>query len=456
MAHFDVAVIGGGPAGYAAALAAADRGASVALVEAEAVGGACVHYACIPTNILLSAAAVHIDARELALHGVFSAGEEFHFGRAAARKDALIGKLAGGISASLRMRKVTLIRGKAAFSSRQSLSVLAESGPQQVEAGAVVIATGTRWHPPAIPGVPPERVITADAAQSLAIAPASALILGGGPADTAFALEYAFLLAAAGAEVALATPEARMLPGLDADIAQIALNLLSAAGIRIFDGAQVRGEGDRCMVTHSRGSDRVPAEVIVAADTRRPYFDTLNLEAAGVEADADGIRVDRACRTTNPAVLAAGDVTGQVMLSSSAAHMGEVAGTNATGGNALTRLGRIPHMLHTVPEIGWIGLTEAAAKAAGHDVVAGVFDLSFNARAVSLGAREGVVKVVAERGLGEILGVHVVGPGVSEIINIAATLMSVEATVHDLAATTYWHPSLAEGLVEAARRACGA
>ncbi|MFN8618338.1 MAG: NAD(P)/FAD-dependent oxidoreductase [Dehalococcoidia bacterium] len=453
MAGFGVVVIGGGPAGYSAALAAADRGASVALVEAEAVGGACVHHTCIPTEILLSAATGHLEAQDLALHGVISAGEAFNFGRAVARKDALVGRLAQGISASLRMRKVSLISGRAAFTGSHQLEVLAASGRQEIEAEAVIIATGTRWEPPVIPGIPPERVLTADGVQSLASTPGSALILGSGPADTAFALEYAFLLAAAGSDVALATPQSRLLPALDTDIAEIAVGMLRSAGIRLFDGAQVRGEGSSCVVTHSRGTDSVPADIVVAADPRKPYFETLNLGVAGVEADAAGIRVDASCRTTNPDVFAAGDVTGQVMLSSAAAHMGEVAGANASGGAARTRLSRVPHILHTAPEIGWIGLTEAAAKERGYQCAAGVFDLSYNARAVTLGAREGVVKVVAERELGEVLGVHVVGPGAAEIINIAATVMATEATIDDLAAMTYWHPSLAEGLVEAARRA---
>jgi dihydrolipoamide dehydrogenase len=456
MVDFEVLVIGGGPAGYAAALKAADLGASVALVEAERVGGACVHYACIPTNIMLAAAASHLDARELAVHGVFATGDAFNFSRAVARKDALVARIADGIAASLRMRKVTVIPGRAAFTGPNSLAVSGETGTRELTANAVVIATGTRWDPPVIPGVAPERVLTADAIQSLSVAPASALILGGGPADTAFALEYAFLLAAAGSEVAIATPDVRLLPALDGDVAQIALGMLSAAGIRLFDGAKARGDGERVVVGHAGGTESLPAEIIVAADVRRPYFETLNLAAAGVDADPGGIRVDAACRTSNPAVFAAGDVTGRVMLSNSAAHMGEVAGTNATGGHARARLNRVPHVLHTVPEIGWIGLTESAAKEMGHDVIAGVFDLSYNARAVALGAREGVVKVVAERELGEVLGVHAVGPGVAEIINIAATVMQAEATIHDLAAMTYWHPSLAEGLVEAARRACQA
>ncbi|MBI5947161.1 MAG: NAD(P)/FAD-dependent oxidoreductase [Chloroflexi bacterium] len=453
MPGYDVVVIGGGPAGYAAALKAAELGAGVALIEAERPGGACVHHSCIPTNIFLSSAHSFVEAQEQRVMGVFEAGEAFNFARAAARKDALVAKMAQGVSAALRMRKVKVIAGRAAFSGPSSVTVTGDGGAEEMTAQAFVVATGTRWEPPAIEGVPPDRVLTADAVQSLAVAPASALILGGGPADTAFALEYAFLLSVAGSEVAIATPGSRLLPGLDEAVSQVALGMLSAAGIRLFDSAQVRGEGDRAIVTHATGTDSVPAEIIVAADVRRPYFETLNLAAARVEATATGITVDRGCRTSNPAVFAAGDVTGQVMLSSSANHMGEVAGANAAGGTARTRLDRIPHLLHTLPEIGWIGLTEAQAKTAGKNVAAGVFDLSYNARAIALGAREGLVKVVADRDLGEILGVHVAGPGAAEIVNIAATLMQAEVTLADLAAMTYWHPSMAEGLVEAARRA---
>jgi dihydrolipoamide dehydrogenase len=456
MADFDVLVIGGGPSGYAAALKAADLGAEVALIEAEKLGGACVHYACIPTNVLLATAASHLDARELAVHGVLATDDRFNFSRAVARKDALVARIAEATSASLRMRKVKVIPGRAAFTGRSTLSVSGEGGTRELTGSAIIVATGTRWDPPTVEGVAPERIVTADVIQSLVEVPSSALILGGGPADTAFAMEYAFLLAAAGSDVAIATPDVRLLPSMDRDVAQIALGMLSAAGIRLFDGANVRGEGDRVVIRHAGGTEALPAEIVVAADVRRPYFETLNLAAAGVDADSGGVRVDAECRTSNPAVFAVGDVTGQVMLSSSATHMGEVAGTNATGGHARTRLSRVPQVLHTVPEMGWIGLTESAAKAMGHAVMAGIFDLSYNARAITLGAREGVVKVVAERELGEVLGVHVVGPNVSEIINIAATVMQAEATVHDLAAMTYWHPSLAEGLVEAARRACQA
>lgn len=456
MADYDVIVIGGGPAGYAAALRAAELGAKVALVEPEKPGGSCVHHACIPTNIMLGAAIAHVEAREFGVMGVFDVGEQFNFARAAARKDALVKKMSDGIAAALRMRKVTVIAGRAAFAGPGSIEVDREGGKSTLTADAFVIATGTRWHPPEIPGVAPERVLTADAVQALATAPASAVVLGGGPAETAFALEYAVLLAAAGSSVTVASARDQLLPGLDRALSAAAKSALADMGITVFEGATVSGrDAGTIDVKHGAGIQTVDAEIIVAADVRRPFFESLNLDAAGVRT-RDAIHVDRQARTNVPSIYAAGDVTGGTMLTNVATRMGEVAGENAGGGNATARLHGIPHLLHTVPEIAWCGLSEEAARAEGHDVVTGAFDLGYNARAITLGAREGIVKVVAERELGEVLGVHAVGPGASELMAVAATVIQAEVTVHDLAAMVYWHPSIAEGLVEAARRAIAA
>ncbi|HEX6030335.1 MAG TPA: FAD-dependent oxidoreductase [Tepidiformaceae bacterium] len=450
MESYDVAVIGGGPAGYSAALKAAERGAKVALIEAEKPGGACVHHACIPTNILLASTHTFIEARELDVMGVLETGERINFARAAARKDALVQQVAEGIIAALRMRKVIPVKGRASFRDPHTLEV---SGADDVWADAIVIATGTRWEPPAISGIPPERVLTADAVQSLPTPPASALILGDGPADTAFALEYATLLAAARSEVTVATTRERLLPGLDAALADVARATLTDLGVNVLEGATILGgEGDSMRVRNGGEDAIVPAEIIVAADPRKPFFEPLQLEAADVFADGC-IPVDRSCRTNVPHIFAAGDVTGGVMLTNAAMHMGEVAGANAAGGEAVTRLSRVPHLLHTFPELAWIGLTEEQATAEGYDVSTGVFDLSYNARAVALGARTGMVKVVADRELGEVLGVHLAGPAASEMLAVATAVMQAEIPLADLAAIVFWHPSVSEGLVEAAKRA---
>ena len=453
MADYDVIVIGGGPAGYAAALTAAGEGAHVALVEPERLGGACVNFSCIPTNILLDAVRTHIDARELATLGVFEAGDRFNLTRAAARKDALARMLADGIAAALRQRRVTHVQGRAAFRDPTSVDVSGADGVAALSGEAFVIATGTRWDPPVIPGVNPERVLTADAVQALAAAPASALVLGGGPAATAFALEYATLLAAAGTTVTLAAPGDQLLPALDPELSDVAARFLGDLGISVLCGWSV-AQGDGTTVTLRRGdaTSVVDAEVIVAADTRRPFIAGLRLDAAGVEA-TDRIPVGADCRTNIPHIFAAGDVTSGLMLSSAATHMGEVAGKNAVGLNASTRLHALPHLLHTVPEIGWVGMTEAWARTARPQIAIGMADLAYNPRAVALGARQGAVKVIAGAELGELLGVQVVGPGAGEIITVAAALMQAEVSVYDLAAMVCWHPSMTESLVEAARRA---
>jgi dihydrolipoamide dehydrogenase len=454
MADCDVAVIGGGPAGYAAALKAAELGASVTLIEAEKVGGACVHHACIPTDIMLDAALRFLDDRELAVMGAFSLGEQFNLARAAARKDALVRKVAEGIAAALRMRKVRVVSGRASFTSPSAVAIsLQDGGTDSLSAEAFVIATGSRWEPPQLPGVPGERILTADAVQELAAAPASALVLCDGPGQTAFGVEYAVLLAVAGSEVTIAARRPVLLPGLDAALAPAVEGMLSNLGIRVFAGVDIEG-GASAEVTLTSVDGRTPvaAEIVVAGDTRRPFFTSLDLGRAGVSA-TDCIPVDRSCRTNVPGVFAAGDVTGGAMLSSVATHMGEVAGTNAAGGQAAVRVRTVPHVLHAFPEIAWIGLTEEMARQKGGSVRAGVADLSFNARAISLGAREGVVKVVAEPELGEVLGVHAVGPGAAEVIALAATVMQAEVPLADLASMVYWHPTIGEGLVEAARRA---
>lgn len=454
MADFDILVIGGGPAGYAAALKASELGASVALVEAETPGGACVNHSCIPTNILMASVRSFLEAQELGVLGLFEAGNTFSLARAAARKDTLVRQVADGVRAALRMRKVRLIEGRAAFASPTAVSVQSgEGAPTTITAGAFVIATGTRWEPSAIPGVPAARVLTADAVQALSVAPPSALVLADSPADVPFGAEYAALLAVAGTKVTIVTTAGPLFRGLDPALAPAALTALTDLGIDVHEGVTVEGiAADRVRLTGPRGAVEVAAAIVVAADPRLPFFASLDLPAAGVRTTGC-IPVDRTCRTNVASIFAAGDVTAGPMLTAAATHMGEVAGANAAGGQAVTRLARLPRLVHTYPEVGWVGLTEAAAREAGHTVAIGAADVAYNARAVALGAKTGAVKVIADRDLGEVLGVHAVGPEAAEVIAVAAALMQAEVPLAEVAAMSLWHPSLVESLAEAARRA---
>lgn len=444
-----VVVIGGGPGGHAAALAAAAAGADVVVVEAEDVGGQCVHQTCIPTGLMLSAVVPHVDALELGVMGVFDLGDELRLGRAGARRDALVKKLASGMAVSLTAAGVRVVEGRARLASPTDVVVGAAGGDERLEADAVVVATGARWDPPRLPGVPDRLVVTGDAVVRLDRPPSTAVVVGGGSAATAFVVESAFLLLAAGTDVTFAAPGPRVVEALDGDVDVALVAALEAAGMKVHLVARVEGDGDGGV---SVGGSVVRPDLVVAPDDRHPNTGALGLDALGVAADP-WITVDHRCATSVPSLYAVGDVTGGAMLTAAAVAGGRVAGTNAAGGDATLRPVAHPHVLHTSPQVAWVGPTEVEARATGHDVVVGIVDLSWSARAVTLGGREGVAKLVAERELGQVLGVHVVGPEAAEVAAVAATAVQAELTVEDLAAAVHWHPSAAESLGDAARQA---
>lgn len=439
MTPLRVIVVGGGPAGYAAALEAARLGASVTLVEVERPGGQCVHHTCIPTAAMLSGTATFLDAQEAAFAGVFDLGEEIRWGRLVARKDRLAAQLASGIGVSLARAGVEVVPGRANLVTPACVEIAGGDGSTtRRDADAIVLATGARWVAPAIGGVSPERVVTADVIHTLDAPPRAAVVLGDGPAATAFGVEYAVLLAAAGCATRLACASDVIVPALDTDLDPFVREGLATLGIECVGSVGEAGvTGD---------------EVVVAADTRVPQLEGLGLDAAGV-ATSGHILVDRMQRTAAATIFAAGDVTGGAMTSAAAEHAGRVAGANAAGAARLAATGAAPHLLHTVPEIGWIGCTEAAARSACVDARIGVVDVAWSARAVTVGNREGACKLVADAATGEILGVHVVGAGAAEILAVAALAMQAEITVEQLAETTQWHPAFAESLSAAARAA---
>jgi dihydrolipoamide dehydrogenase len=454
----DLVVIGSGPGGHAAALRAAELGAQVALVEAESPGGNCVSFACFPNTVMLETVRSGLELQDLSLAGVLPAAEGLSFPRAVARRNQLAAGLIEGIRNHLRALQIDLIHGRARLTSPQVATVsLSDGGSTEISAASFIIATGARPEPPSLPGYSDE-VLTMDGALRLQEAPPSALALGGGPVGLGFVLEQAFVLASFGTSVTVAEPGAEVLPGADEELVGYLLQALEAADVRVLTNTSVReviSEEDsrEAVLATPEGDLRVPAGVLMVPDCRRPHFAGLGLGEIGVATSVDGIGVDDRCGTNVPGVFAVGDVTGGLMFSHAAIHQGRVAAENALGLDARVRLRAAPRTVHTQPELAYVGLSERAAREEGHDVHVGLCDLGGNLSAVARGRSEGGAKLVADGLHGEILGVHALGPGAGELMGQAALAMELEATVHDLAAVTHWHPSLSEALVEAARRA---
>lgn len=465
MPDFDLIVIGSGPAGYTAALRAAELGASVAVVENQNAGGNCVRFNCVPSNILLDTVRASLEAQDLGIHGVLASSGAPNLTRALARQAQLVAGLETGIRNLLSARRVRYVAGRAHLAPPSNESghrvavQLGEGGAEELSAEAVIVASGARGVPPEVPSLPPDGVLTSDELLALPEPPRSLLVLGGGPAGLVFALEYAFVFTAFGSRVTLAEAGPHVLPGEDADLAGYLAQSLETAGLRVLTGAQVKGfdeEGGerRALLSTSAGDAAVPAATVVAPDCRVPYVEGLGLEALGARVDEGGaLAVDDACATNVPSLYAAGDATGGVMLSHAAIGGGRVAAENALGQGSRLDLRALPRCVHTHPEYAAVGVSDQEAQAAGRDVRVGLADLSANARAAALGQQEGVVKLVSDAATGEILGVHILGPQASELIGQAVLAMRLEATVYDLAATVHWHPSLSEALSEAARRA---
>jgi pyruvate/2-oxoglutarate dehydrogenase complex dihydrolipoamide dehydrogenase (E3) component len=444
-ADFDVLVIGGGPAGLAAARSAAARGAKTGLIEQERLGGTCVNVSCIPTEIYLGAAHTALSAVELAAGSVLVPPAELKLPALVRRKDGLIRQLAGGLDSALRMAGVERIAGHASFTGPDEVQL---AGAGRLSADAFVLAAGAPWEVPEVTGVPAPRVVTADVVQSWTEPPKSAVVAGGGIGAARFALEYAYLLAVLGTEVTLAVEGTQLLPGLDSDLGPMLLDGLTTLGVTVY--MQAASYGAALDLDPAVGA--AAAEVVVVADPRRPSAASLGLPAAGLP-DTTPVEMDRYCRTAVPHIFAAGDLVGGACLTGAAEHTGAVAGANAAGDDLVARAEATPVVLNMLPGVGYVGATEAQARAQHREVQVGFSDLQYAPYNLTRGGEAGAVKVIAGD-LGEIVGVHAAGAGCGEIITAAAALIQCEALVTDVAVVRGWHPSALESLAEAARAAC--
>jgi len=441
---YDVAVIGAGTGGYSAALRAAQLGKRVALIEREErLGGTCLLRGCIPTKALLRSAEVLDTVRRAEEWGIRASGEPDREAIAAFR-DRIVDKLVAGLTGLIRHRGIEVVRGTARLLPGPAVEV----DGRRLEAADVVLATGSR--PKLLPGIErSERVITSDEALALPFLPGSAVVIGAG----AVGLEFASFYRSLGAEVTLLEALPRIAPLEDPDVSKELARAFRRRGIRAHAGARVEAivdHGDRVEVTFDAGGvATVSADLCLVAVGRAPVTEDLGLEAVGVEFDRGFVKVDGQLQTTAPHVWAVGDVAATPLQLAHVAFAEGIAVAERIAGLAVPEIdyAGIPRVTYCSPEVASVGLTEEQARERGHDVEVEVLDLRGIGKANIVG-EGGIVKLVAAAG-GPVLGVHLVGPHVTDLISEGMLITNWEAAPAEVAALIHPHPSLSEAIGEA-------
>ncbi|MFI1234604.1 dihydrolipoyl dehydrogenase [Nocardia salmonicida] len=472
MPEFDLVVIGGGPGGYVAAIRAAQRGLKVCVVEKERPGGVCLNWGCIPTKAMLRSAEVFHTLASAAEFGVYADNVRYDFAAVRQRKDSIVKELTDGVAGLLKANGVTVIEGHARFVEPTVVEVhevgaspIFDGGPRyaaaagtpirRVSARDVIIATGSVPVQPPIPGAGLPGVVTSDGAFGLTEVPQRLVIIGG----SAVGAEWASLFATFGSQVTVVEMQDRLVPLEDKEIGDALGRSFRKRGITVLTGATVTAitEGDvlRVSVGGPSAAD-LDADVVLVGVGRAPNTAELGLDVAGIATDARGfIEVDDRLRTGVEHVYAIGDVTGRALLAHVASHQGITAAEVIAGHDAHIDYSVIPAATFTHPEIASVGLTEEAARAAGHEVITAKFPFAALGRAKTFGETDGFIKIVAGQAHQEVLGVHIIGPSASDLIAEGALAISLEATLDELADTIHAHPTLGEIGMEAAMAGLG-
>jgi dihydrolipoamide dehydrogenase len=445
--QFDVVIIGGGPAGYAAALRGGLAGLNIAVVEKEKVGGTCLHRGCIPAKEFLETATVYRTVTGAKEFGIAVDPPTVEFAQSQARKQKVVDQLWKGLQGLMKRRKITTFIGTGTLGPDRVVRV--DDGTELVGTH-VILASGSV--PRSIPGfqIDGDLVLTSDEVLELEKLPSSAVVIGGG----AIGCEFASMLADLGAQVTVLEALPKILPGCDKDVADVVLRSFKRRGIEVRTGVTVTGhtpsaDGGSTTVNFGDG-EQITVDAVVVSVGRRPLSDNLGLEGTKVSIDRRGfVEVDEYMRTGEPGVFAAGDLVDTPAL----AHVGfaeAVVIIDQILGDSVAPVDytKVPWCIYCHPEVAFAGLSEDAAREAGFDVVTKKDPFGGNGRALIVGEPEGLVKVICEKepdgGAGRVLGVHMVGPWVTEQLGQAYLSVNWEATPNDVARYIQPHPTLSE------------
>ena len=450
--RYDVAILGGGPGGYVAAIRAGQLGLKTVVIEKDKVGGTCLHVGCIPTKALLEAAEVLLHCKRAGEFGIRVAEATLDLKAAMERKDRVVKKNFMGTEGLLRKHKVTTLKGTGKLLSAKSIEVKGADGSvQTIEAGAIVLATGSKVGSLPMAPVDGRIVISSDDILSLDRVPESLLVIGAG----AVGVEFASIYHAFGSKIVLIERMPRLVPIEDEDVSQALLRSFTRQGMEIHVGADlksVRAEGDSAWSEFVVGGEtkRVRTERVLMAAGRKPVTDGIGLETVGVKTDRGYVLVNEYMETNVPGVYAIGDIVPTPWLAHVASHEGVVAVERIAGKKAHpVNYAAIPNCTYCHPQVASVGLTEAQARATGREIKTGKFPFTANSKASILGEGDGFVKSVADAKTGEILGVHIIGVLATEQIAESVVARHFEASALELADVVHAHPTLAEATAEA-------
>lgn len=458
----DITVIGAGPGGYVAAIRAAQLGQKTICVEKEYLGGTCLNWGCIPSKAMIASVERLHHVRHADQLGVVVGGEaHMDLGKFAARRDKIVTTLRGGVGMLLKKNGVRHVEGFAKFVDPHTIEVEKEGKKEKITSRHFVLAMGSsviRLNIPGLEGDAKDGIWTSDDAVTCASVPKSMVILGGG----AVGVEFGYVFNGLGSDVTVVEMMPTLIPVMDTDLGNELGKLLGRQGVKVKTGATVEkvekiAGGWRCHIKKGADTEVVEAEVVLLGVGRKANTDGMNLEGVGVKLHRRGVEVvDDTLRTHVPNIYAVGDVRGRIQL----AHVASAEGVHAVhnivkGTNKLFNYKAVPACVYTVPEVASVGLTQSEAEAQGYDVTVGKFNFRPLGKAMAIAEPDGFIKVVADRKYGEVLGVHMIGAHVTDMINAAVVALTHEATLESLVETIHAHPTMSEAFLEAYEDALG-
>ncbi len=450
-----LAVLGGGPGGYVAAIRASKLGINTIVIEKENLGGTCLNWGCIPTKALFHAAEKIEDIKKSDIFGIIVPDFSFDFKKIMERKDKVVTAQRQGLGFHFKKNQIELINGTGRLISKNQIEVdTAEGTKIEVSADNIIIATGS------VAGSVPPFILDGDGIidnvgiLSLTSVPESLLIVGGGVIGS----EFANIFSSFGSKVTMVEILPRILSTEDEDVSKVIEKSLKKKGVKILTDtvAEKVSKKDGKFVCTLKGGEEIICDKILISVGRKPLSSGIGLEAAGVQTTEKGfIKVDAGLRTNIDNIFAVGDITGGLQLAHVASEEGKIAAEIISGKNKVMDYRVIPWAVFTSPEIGTVGLNEAQAKQKGYNVCHGIFPFSNSGKAFITGETEGFIKIVNDKDTGEILGAQMVGPRCSDLVHEVAVAMKGEMLVDDLAETVHSHPTLSEAVMEAAEDCFG-